>query len=472
VPLTITVADLHTIARFAATGMLNSLFAGIAIALLAWTVTRLSSRQGSNTRFAVWFSALIAIVLLPLVGNSQLNQSAAVPAVFHSAVTLPASLAFYLFAVWTIGATLGLLRVALSLYRLTRLRSSCRVVDVGQLDPMLRASLAAIQSRRRVTLLSSGKVRVPAAIGYFRPSVVFPDWALEEIPASELNAILLHELAHLRRWDDWTNLAQKIVKAVFFFHPAVWFIESRLSLEREMACDDAVLAAEFSPRAYAESLLGLAEKSFLRRGVHLAQAAVGQVRQLKLRLAEILRRDREKAGQGTSRVWKPAVAMITVLGIVFVYCLSRGPRLVAFSADAPHTASSFAGPDATSLQPEPGLQPVNLNFVESTHPSKIYVHQSSATRLRTKHRVAQKPSVVIAQRTLQNEFIGDEIATRAMVVLSNVAMERMSKATPAVLVVLQGEQFGMDGPVFWRLTVVHLTQLQQRILTGGVPKKI
>ncbi len=128
----------------------------------------------------------------------------------------------------------------------------------------------------------------------FVPSLPFPAWALQEIPADELQAICLHELAHLRRWDDWTNLAQKILKAIFFFHPAVWFIENRLSLEREMACDDAVLAANFSPRVYAESLLGLAEKSFLRRGIELAQAAVGQVWQLKLRIVEILRRDRTK----------------------------------------------------------------------------------------------------------------------------------------------------------------------------------
>ena len=128
--------------------------------------------------------------------------------------------------------------------------------------------------------------------------VVFPTWALSEIPTAELNAILLHELAHLRRYDDWTNLAQKLVKAILFFHPAVWFIESRLTLEREMACDDAVLAASYSPRAYAESLVGLAEKSFLRRGIQLAQAAVSHVQQLKLRLAEILRRDQVRQWAG------------------------------------------------------------------------------------------------------------------------------------------------------------------------------
>ena len=65
---------------------------------------------------------------------------------------------------------------------------------------------------------------------------------MQELSTLELNAILLHELAHLRRRDDWTNLIQKIVGALLFFHPAVWWIEKKLALEREMACDDLVLA--------------------------------------------------------------------------------------------------------------------------------------------------------------------------------------------------------------------------------------
>ena len=89
--------------------------------------------------------------------------------------------------------------------------------------------------------LVSDDVRVPTALGFFRPAVVLPSWTLRDLSPDELKVIVLHELAHLRRWDDWTNLAQKFVKAIFFFHPAVWWIDSRLALEREIACDDMVL---------------------------------------------------------------------------------------------------------------------------------------------------------------------------------------------------------------------------------------
>ena len=92
----------------------------------------------------------------------------------------------------------------------------------------LRARLNEIQSRRSVTLCISDAVRVPAAIGYFRPMVVFPSWALAEIPPQNWTRFCCMSWRILRRYDDWTNLAQKLLKAILFFHPAVWFIESRL----------------------------------------------------------------------------------------------------------------------------------------------------------------------------------------------------------------------------------------------------
>jgi len=91
---------------------------------------------------------------------------------------------------------------------------------------------------------------------------------LRELSPEELRVVLLHEFAHLRRWDDWTNLLQKLVRTIFFFHPAVWWIERRLSLEREMACDEAVLAETENPQAYAECLVSLQRKALFGAGWH------------------------------------------------------------------------------------------------------------------------------------------------------------------------------------------------------------
>jgi hypothetical protein len=355
-------------------------------------------------------------------------------------------------------------RVAFSLFRLQRLRSTCIPVRLEELDPNLRTTIANAFAHRRAMICTSDLVRVPAAIGYIRPMVVFPSWALREIPTDELNAILLHELAHLRRWDDWTNLAQKLVKALFFFHPAVWFIESRLTLEREMACDDAVLAANFSPRAYAESLVGLAERSFLRHGIQLAQAAVGHVQQLKLRIIQILSKDR--VGRG-SLVRRPTIAVIALAGLISIYGASRAPRLIAFSSDAPKPAvdamaiSALARPRSVSV----GYNVRNNAFLPVSNRSSHAADRSGQAKTR---RVALTPKVDLTQRVARYQVSNDEAAP-PMLVLSNFSTELMP--TP-VLVIFQGQQFGVNGPVLWRVTVLHLSPAQQRAIAGGFPKQI
>ena len=116
-----------------------------------------------------------------------------------------------------------------------------------------------------------------------------------------------------------------------FFHPAVWWIEKKLALEREMACDDMVLASTTSPRAYAECLVSLAEKSFLRRGLALAQAAVDRLRNVSLRVSQILDVNRPRA----TRVWRPAPALVGGVSLVCLVALSHAPtRLVSFEDSA------------------------------------------------------------------------------------------------------------------------------------------
>ena len=159
--------------------------------------------------------------------------------------------------------------------------------------------------------------------------------------------MLLHEFAHLQRWDDWTNLLQKLVRTVFFFHPAVWWIEKRLSLEREMACDDVVLAETSDPRAYANCLVSLAEKNFLRRGLELAQAAIGRASDTALRLAQILDVDRS----GATRVFKPVVGAVTVFATLCLVMLPNGPKLVAFQ-DASPAAVTISASKTTPGPPQ------------------------------------------------------------------------------------------------------------------------
>ena len=84
-----------------------------------------------------------------------------------------------------------------------------------------------------------------------------------------------HELAHVRRRDDWTNLVQHCINALFFFHPAIWWVSKRISLEREIACDDQVLHSTRRPRAYALLLADLATRMFVRPKAIITRTTAG-----------------------------------------------------------------------------------------------------------------------------------------------------------------------------------------------------
>ena len=227
---------------------------------------------------------------------------------------------------------------------------------------------------------------------------------MQELSTLELNAILLHELAHLRRRDDWTNLVQKIVGALLFFHPAVWWIEKKLALEREMACDDMVLAETktTSPRAYAECLVALAEKSFLRRGVALAQAAVDRLRQVSLRVTRILDVNRPRA----TRVWSPAPVLVGGASLVCLMALSHAPtRLVSFESGAASlVGDEFGHSRRFRSQPDivPGAHVVPAKL--QIRAEEIFQEQSNSAPVVAKSAVKSsfkpksKPDLIPAER--------------------------------------------------------------------------
>src|SRR5580658_8905590 len=312
-PLSLSLSSLQTVARISVERILNALPEGFLIAFFAWALLRVLRRQSSGTRFAVWFLALLTVAVLPLLSGVAINKGGALPAPgmswghLHPALTIPGSWALFAFVAWALGTCVAMARLAVGLWQLRQLRQSCTAIAVNDLDPAVRRTVEAIVASgsvvdgrgrpslhrsRLVTVATSELVRVPAAIGFWKRTIILPAWALRELPPEDLNVILLHEFAHLRRGDDWTNLIQKIVRAIFFFHPAVWWIESRLSVEREMACDDAVLADTANPHGYATCLVSLLEKSMAHRLKHkrwsLAQSAVRRAREASLRLEQIL----------------------------------------------------------------------------------------------------------------------------------------------------------------------------------------
>lgn len=374
---------LHAAAHIVTLRVIQSLVEGSLIGLFAAGVLRFW-RCNAGTRFAVWFSSLLAIAAVPALAGEWLTRVSSVSN-SRALLTLPDSWAVYLLVAWAAFAAWFLFGLARSLWHLRTLRKSCIEVDPAALEASVQHTLQSQRGNRTVVLCTSEMVKVPTAIGLINPAVVIPGWVMQELSADELNQILLHEFAHLRRWDDWTNLAQQLVKAVFFFHPLVWWIEKNAALEREMACDDAVVAETGSPHRYAECLTHLAEKSFVQRSVALAQAALGKLRQTTLRVTRIL--DPERPSHGN--VLKPAVTLVGVFAMACGVWTARTSTLVAFEDGRAQgqatpgvsqvalmrTAPARVIP-ATLRSPQVGVIPAKLNL-DQRHPTPLKNLQAS-----------------------------------------------------------------------------------------------
>lgn len=461
---------LNAIAQSSAVQIVDCLVEGTLIAVFAGAMLSLARRQNSGTRFAVWFSALTAIAALPFLGASHSGLAASVAATPTATptLTLPSSWALYAAAAWAAIAGWFLSGVARGLWHLHVLRKSCVPVETAQLDDRVRTTLE--RATRRVMLCVSDRVNVPTVVGFVKPVILLPGWVMQELSADELDQIVLHELAHLRRWDDWTNLAQKVVKALLFFHPAVWWIEQKMSLEREMACDDAVIAETESPRAYAECLTHLAEKTLIQRGVALAQAAVGRIRQTSLRVAQILDGNRRSAG----RAWKPAVALVAGFAVICVVGISRAPRLVAFSNGPTDPASSpvmarladespIANMTATKAVfhgENVGIATASLHSNAARHGRKNYEHpvlMQSATTKRDADAVATQGKVYRAD--VRDNDVSNKNLQPTNVRLTSGEVAPVVFTETLFVMFENGTKSSSKRPVFqiqmWRVMVLH-----------------
>ena len=189
-------------------------------------------------------------------------QVAASPTIATSSV--PLTTAGWGAILWIVGTVLLIGRILVGYGIVWCLRQQAQVQHDGPLCDALRQARRTLDSYPKVKVATSPSISSPMALGILRPIIVFPADLVEKLRIDELTLILMHELAHVRRWDNFTLLLQRLVAAVLFFHPAVWLCGRMLRREAEQACDDLVVCATGRSEAYARGLAHVAE-----RAVHL-----------------------------------------------------------------------------------------------------------------------------------------------------------------------------------------------------------
>ena len=184
-----------------------------------------------------------------------------------------------------------------------RRRGVCVAPDFWQ--KKLSALSARLRISRPVLLVESCLTEVPVVLGHFRLLILLPLGLLTGLPAGQIEALLLHELAHIRRHDYLVNILQRLAEAFFFYHPAAWWISKVIRTEREQCCDDIVVSLTGNAHEYSVALAALEEKRLSIREV--AVAATGG--SLMKRIHRMLQ------PTSTRGLWAPLLAIAVVVAV-------------------------------------------------------------------------------------------------------------------------------------------------------------
>jgi beta-lactamase regulating signal transducer with metallopeptidase domain len=329
---------LHTISLVSATtagALFSAIWEGAILAACVALCLRLIPRLSAAARSVVWTNVFVLLALL------QVLPSLAEHWVPENGISHPP---FHLDPVWSVAiastwAMLSLWRVVQLILSAIRIRGLARRATPIHLDATLQTFLDGQagdgQSGRSAELCSSTEVVRPSVFGFFQPRILLPQGLVEKLSTLELRQVVLHEMEHLRRGDDWTNLLQKVGLVLFPLNPVLLWVERRLCVERELACDDRVLHSTGARKTYATCLTRLAEFSMLRRSFSLVLGAWERQSELVRRVHRILQQPHEPMNGRQAIILTSSLIVSFLAGAIV---LARSPQVVSFAPVAPSTA--------------------------------------------------------------------------------------------------------------------------------------
>jgi beta-lactamase regulating signal transducer with metallopeptidase domain len=308
--------------------LIHSLWQALLVYGTVTIVLRIIPSHRSSLRYVVALSSL-AVVLVASAATfwwySQVpaHPTGAVDTTYHYITTdiaAPASIGeqalTYLaahmnliLAIWFAGTLLFSLRMAGGVWYVTTLRRASSPVGAAW-QQRLDALVHQLDIHRVVTLATSVRLQAPVVLGYIKPVILVPAGMLAGLSMEQVETILLHELAHIRRHDYLANLAQMLVEALYFFNPCIWALSAQVRTEREHCCDDAVVHYGGNARAYATALVQLEEVRLRQTGVALSLAE--NKHQLLTRIKRIM----EKSIQQNTGRERLIPAFLLVIGLV------------------------------------------------------------------------------------------------------------------------------------------------------------
>jgi len=324
--------------------LVASLWQGAAIAAITTLAVRAVPLAAASKRHLIWWGALAVTLFLPFVDVFGLPAAVHLEQVPAQAIdtagfTLPMPPAWFILVaigLWAATAAAHVCRLALGVRALRRLVASSSPLDAEHVARLTRWQ-AARRSGRSAELRVSNDIAGACAVGFGRPTIVVSTQLAAAVNDEALEAIVLHEYAHLQRYDEWGRVIQCVMLAFARWHPAVLWISQQIDVEREIACDQRVVAGACAPLAYARNLAEAAEFiAHARSSVPLLAPGLSTTTpMLRLRVERLLRfaplRNRSFAVY--------AAASVLAVVVAAALWLSQLPSLVTFKARVAQVAA-------------------------------------------------------------------------------------------------------------------------------------
>ncbi|WP_222166398.1 M56 family metallopeptidase [Edaphocola aurantiacus] len=298
----------------------------------------ISVTHGSDLSFAAWMQQLTdRMMAWPYVGQFTywLNTHAGL-----------------IVLVWLSVICLRMLQLALGLNRMRSLRRSAADAVPAEWKHYVQQTAQTLGIHRGVQLAISGLTKVPLTLGYFKPLILVPAGLLARVSPADLEAILAHELAHIRRRDYLVNLLQHIVETVYFFNPAVWWISSLLRAEREHCCDDVAIALTQNKKQYLQALVACEEYAIATPAYALSFAGRGH--QLKDRVLRLVSGYNRKGNRAEKAILSMCLCTL-ILAATALYSYTYKPLPASGTPAA--TASNIIPPALPGLATEADVCP-------------------------------------------------------------------------------------------------------------------
>lgn len=360
--------------------------------------------------------------VLSLKLNPLLNEPAPLPLLFSCKVWIEQHL-FWIVAFWFLGVLYFSMRFSWNYWSLQQLRRQSSRLE----DSSFLTTTAAIQKslglRKNIRFYLHPTLSSPLTFGHFRPVILLPISLICQTSPELLDALLRHELIHIRRADFVTNLLLSTAQVLFFYHPIIWLLTRRMQELREEACDEAVVNSGCPKLVYAEALLCL-QKLNHHQNIPLVMQAQNQPSHFSKRVRQILERSGTELALPYAQFWSTAVPVMLLL------------ILLGFG--------SFKPTDAAETPSEaPKLLPQSVEYLQSS-PTPLKPQNSTPKQKRAKALPTEKEYI---------EFIrtarADSLPQKTNDMVLSVAAERMN-----VLYI------GVDNPISVALSGIPAEQVK------------